>query len=175
MGLGPQGRQELNRIVSDTGPLLHLQEAGSLDILQTAGSTVVPPGVHAESVDHDPFWAEHWPHWIAVAALEPKFAAIASHWLQAGLLDPGEAEALSLAIQIKADWLLTDDAAARLIAEQQGLEVHGSLGVVLWAAASGHLQRAEAERALEALFSSSLWVSPRVREEALAALRQLFA
>jgi predicted nucleic acid-binding protein len=165
----------LNPIVSDTGPLLHLQEADSLDILQAAGRVIIPPGVHAELVDHDPFWDEHRPGWIAVEALEPKSAAIADHWLQAGLLDLGESEALSLAIQVKADWLLTDDAAARLIAEQQGLEVHGSLGVVLWAAVSGHLRHSEAERALEALFGSSLWVSPRVRDEARAALRQLFS
>ena len=116
----------MNCIVSDTGPLLHLREADSLNLLQKAGRVVVPPGVHAESVDHAPFRDENLPAWISVETLESKFAAIADHWLQAGLLDLGEAEALSLALQIKADWLLTDDAAARLIAEQQGLEVHGS-------------------------------------------------
>lgn len=113
------------------------------------------------------------PDWIEPGILEPEFQKSAADWLRAGLLDPGEAEALSLTIQIKAVWLLTDDAAARLIAQQQGLEVHGSLGVILWAAASGHFQRFEAERALDSLFRSSLWLSARVREEARAALRQI--
>jgi len=76
--------------------------------------------------------------------------------LQAGLLDRGEAQALALAAQVKADWFLTDDAAARVVASQQGIEVHGSLGVVLWAAATGHLGRGEAEAALKALAGSSL-------------------
>ena len=165
----------MNRIVSDTGPLLHLREADSLDLLQKAGPVIVPPGVHAEAISHVPFRNENLPPWISVEALEPRFAAIADHWLQAGLLDLGEAEALSLAMQIKAHWLLTDDAAARLIADQQGLEVHGSLGVVLWGAASGYLSRPDAEKALEALFGSSLWLSPRVRREAQAALQQIFS
>jgi len=55
-------------------------------------------------------------------------------WQQAGLLHGGEAEPVALAIELKADWFLTDDAAARLLAESLGLEVHGSLGVILWAA-----------------------------------------
>jgi len=55
------------------------------------------------------------------------------------------------------------------------LEVHGSLGVVLWGAATGHFQRQEAEDALEALAGSSLWISSRILDEARAALRQIFA
>ncbi|HKV13358.1 MAG TPA: DUF3368 domain-containing protein [Thermoanaerobaculia bacterium] len=80
-----------------------------------------------------------------------------------------------MAAQIRADWLLTDDAAARMVAQQQGFEVHGSLGVVLWAAVEGHLDRESAEEALEALSRSSLWLSSRILAEARAALRQIFA
>lgn len=165
----------MNPIVCDTGPLLHLREAGSLDILQLAGRIIIPPAVYAELVAHDPLWGEQQPDWIEVESLESRFSENAVRWLRAGLLDPGEAEALSLAIQVKAKWLLTDDTAARLIAQQQGLEVHGSLGVVLWVAATGHFRHSEAEKALEALFRSSLWLSPRIREEAWAALRQIFS
>lgn len=165
----------MSRIVCDTGPLLHLQEAGCLEILEAAGEITIPPAVRAELIDHDSFWERHMPEWIKPGILEPRFLESVAHWLKAGLLDPGEAEALSLATQLKASWLLTDDAAARLIAQQQGLEVHGSLGVVLWAAATGHFHRFEAERALDALFRSSLWLSSSVREEARAALRQIFS
>jgi predicted nucleic acid-binding protein len=49
-------------------------------------------------------------------------------------LGPGEIEAILLARAVNADWLLTDDAGARLVAAFLGLEVHGSLGVILWAA-----------------------------------------
>ena len=85
-----------------------------------------------------------------------------------------EAEAIALARQINAHWLLTDDAATRLFAQSLGLEVHGSLGVVLWAAAVGQLDRANAEATLGRLAQSSLWVSARVLAEARTALEQLF-
>lgn len=83
-------------------------------------------------------------------------------------------EASALAQQVRADWLLTDDAAARLVAGSVGLEVHGSLGVVLWAAAAGHLEEPDARATLEALIRSSLWMSSRVVEEARFALQQMF-
>lgn len=162
-------------VVCDTGPLLHLREAGSLDLLAATGRIVIPPAVRAELTGHDPYWKENIPEWVMVESLEPDFFQRAVRWSQAGLLHAGESEALSLAIQLTAGWLLTDDAAARLFAQQQGLEVHGSLGVVLWAAVTGHLQPADAESRLEALARSSLWISPRVLGEARAALRQIFA
>ena len=98
----------------------------------------------------------------------------AEAWQQAGLLESGEAEAVSLARQVKAHWLLTDDAAARLFAQTLGIEVHGSVGIVLWAAATGRLTRADTEAALDRLAQSSLWVSHKVLAEAKAALNQLF-
>ena len=78
-----------------------------------------------------------------------------------------------MAYQIGADWILTDDAAARTMAHHQEFEVHGSLGIILWAAVTGTLGKAEAERALDALAQSSLWVSNRVLSEARSALGKL--
>jgi predicted nucleic acid-binding protein len=54
------------------------------------------------------------------------------------------------------------------------LEVHGSLGVILWGAATGRLAEAEADDALNRLRQSSLWISTAVFEEARRALRKLF-
>jgi hypothetical protein len=65
-----------------------------------------------------------------------------------GVIHTGEAEALVLARRKKADWFLTDDSTTRLFVSLLGMEVHGSLGVVLWNAAHRHLSRAETERAL---------------------------
>jgi len=109
-----------------------------------------------------------------VDELVSPYAKEAEMWREAGLLDPGEAEAIALAKQIEANWLLTDDATARLFAQALGFEVHGSLGIVLWAAAKGHFDRASAEAALDRLSHSSLWISPRVLEEARDALRKIF-
>jgi predicted nucleic acid-binding protein len=108
-----------------------------------------------------------------VNPLEEPHAAAALRWERAGFLDAGEAEAIALAQQMGADWLLTDDAAARLFAQSLGMEVHGSLGVVLWAAAIGHLARADASRVLDRLGRSSLWLSAGILREARAALDEL--
>ena len=108
-----------------------------------------------------------------VTSLDPGPALEAHAWQQAGLLHYGEAHAIALARQLQAHWLLTDDASARLLAQSWGLEVHGSLGVVLWSAARGHLSRPDAEAALDRLARSSLWMSASVLRAAKAALDQM--
>jgi predicted nucleic acid-binding protein len=162
----------VKRIVADTGPLLHLSETQSLSLLRLAGDCHIPARVAAEVTGRDPDWRR--PSWISRDELVDPYASDAMAWQQAGLLDPGEAEAVALARQIDADWLVSDDAAARLFATALGLEVHGSLGVVLWAAAVGHLDREEADAALARLATSSLWISARVLEEAKSALGELY-
>ena len=46
-------------------------------------------------------------------------------------LDKGEAEAIALALQIQADWILLDEREGRRIANKLGLKVTGVLGVLL--------------------------------------------
>jgi predicted nucleic acid-binding protein len=96
-------------------------------------------------------------------------------WKEAGDLHTGEAEALVLARRHKADWFLTDDSTARLFVSLLGMEVHGSLGVILWNAAHRHLSRAETEEALTGLEASSLWLSARIYEEARQSLDDIYA
>lgn len=54
--------------------------------------------------------------------------------------DEGEAVAIALTMQMQAEWLLTDDAVARQFGESLGLEIHGSIGLLLWAVAVGHVE-----------------------------------
>jgi hypothetical protein len=161
-------------VVSNTGPLMHLSQANALDLMQLLGDIHIPPAVAAEAKRHVPSWASAMPAWIHLAPLPPTHAAQALAWEKAGLLDRGEAEALALTQQLNADWFLTDDTAARVLATSLGVEVHGSLGIVLWAAATGHLDRTAAEAALHGLAASTLWLSPRVRKEAHDALEKIF-
>ena len=156
----------------DTSVLLHLAEADALPILMCVGDICVPRAVATEMTQLRPSWNEEL-SWVHVQSLPPSHLKEATAWCQAGLLDAGEAEAIALARQINADWFLTDDAAARLFAQSLGMEVHGSLGVVLWAAAVGELTRADAEATLERLVKSSLWISAKVLAEARAALGKL--
>jgi predicted nucleic acid-binding protein len=155
--------------------VLHLGEAGALNLLEQTGEFHVPKAVDTEIKQHNPDWGKQRPTWIIVTELHPPYNREAITWQQAGLLDGGEAEAIALARQLNAQWLLTDDAAARLFAQTLGLEVHGSLGIVLWAAAVDYLNRADAETTLNRLAQSSLWISSKVLAEARSALDQLFS
>ncbi len=166
----------MKRLLADTGPLLHLHEAGSLSLLPLLGTVIVPPLVLVELSVHAPaLWPGSLPDWLKVEPLLPMAQQRAQAWQQAGLLHGGEAEAVALALDCKPDWFLTDDAAARLMAESLGVEAHGSLGVLLWAAGQKLVGKKAAEAALTALESSSLWMSFRVRAQARAALAQIFA
>ena len=162
------------QVVSNTGPLLHLREIGALELLSHVGTLFIPKAVQVEMEYHVPTWPTDRPSWISEHPLTDVAQQEAHSWYQAGLLDPGEAEAIALARQLNPDWFLTDDSAARVIAQKHELEVHGSLGIVLWAAAKGHLNRAETEDLLDRLYRSSLWLSSRVLVEAKAAVEQLF-
>jgi predicted nucleic acid-binding protein len=80
-------------IVSDTGPLLHLYEAGCLHLLDLAGEIHAPRAVAAELSHLLPDFKP--PSWIGIDALERSYQHLASSWQQAGILDSGEAYALS--------------------------------------------------------------------------------
>ena len=161
-------------VVADTGPLLHLGEIGALTLLHSVGEIHVPESVEEEISLLNKDWPSTRPPWVHVTALDSAHAAESRAWEHAGLLERGEAEAIGLTRQLLASWLLTDDASARLMAEALGIEAHGSLGVVLWAAAERTVTRSEAEGLLTLLAQSSLWVSERVLAEARAALSKLF-
>lgn len=160
-------------IVCDTGPLLHLEEAGVRNLLARAGEVHIPAIVEAEIRRHEVGWPDRRPYWLRITGLNPSYELEARNWHQAGLLDGGEAHAIALARQLEAQWLLTDDAAARLIGHSLGLEVHGSLGIVLWAAAMNYLTREDCEAALDRLARSSLWISASVLLAAKIALDRI--
>ncbi|HRJ57451.1 MAG TPA: hypothetical protein PLV64_14275 [Anaerolineales bacterium] len=160
-------------VVCDTGPLLHLSEAGAVHLLAEMGDVYVPPLVAVEFEVNSQGWS--LPPWVKEAELEKPIRQKAESWIQTNQIDSGEAEAIGLALQVHADWLLTDDAAARRFAESLGLEVHGSVGALLWSAAMGYIDDQQiAHRLLDNLAKSTLWVSERVVGAARKAIDDLF-
>jgi predicted nucleic acid-binding protein len=55
-----------------------------------------------------------------------------------------------------------------------GLEVHGSLGIVLKSAANGLLNYNEARNTLKRLSKTSLWISEKILLEAYEAIEIMF-
>ena len=159
-------------VVCDTGPLLHLGEANIINLLHLAGEIIIP-SVVADEFKRNASDIE-LPNWVTIKELEEPYQKKALDWRKQ--IDEGEAAAIALTMQIKAEWLLTDDAIARQFGESLGLEIHGSIGLLLWAVAVGHVEsESEALNSVDALAGSSLWISDRVINQARKAIHTLYS
>ncbi len=129
-------------VVSNTSPILNLAIVGQLDLLcQQFGQIQIPPVVLDElRIDEKRPGSQHIK------------AAIAAGWIQVQpisnqnlvqllrqTLDGGEAEAISLALELQAEWILLDERDGRKVAKSLGLQVTGVLGILLRAKQSGEL------------------------------------
>ncbi len=118
-------------IVSDTSPIINLAMIRRLEILPALfGKVVIPQKVFEEIVERgaDMPGAEEvqLAPWIEVRQCSNVSLSLALR-LQ---LDPGEAEAIVLALDLKADLLLIDERLGRQVAKGFDLRVMGLLGVL---------------------------------------------
>src|SRR5206468_11493044 len=91
---------------------------------------------------------------------------------QAFLLDLGELEALQLMQQSPEAILLTDDAAARLVAERLAYEVHGTIGVVVRALRRGQRTKRQVLNLLRWVpRRSMLFIESRLLESVIEQVR----
>ena len=67
--------------------------------------------------------------WLEVISLRDR--TIADQLQTQSQLDPGEAEAIALALEIKAELLLIDERRGRAIATRLGLRITGLLGILV--------------------------------------------
>lgn len=145
-------------VVADTSVLNYLVLCDVSEVLPRLFGTVIIPKAVAQELTHR-----------AAPAKVRDFAQSPPPWLltQAPLiLDPtlprlgrGELEAISLAVEIHAELLLTDDKQARRVAESRGLCCSGTLGVVSRAADLGLL---DFEIAYAQLRATTLRLPPRL-------------
>ncbi len=132
-------------VIADTGPINYLLLIQHIDILPSLFDRVVLPAAVKDELS-DPEtppavrdWIANAPAWVEVHESIP---LIEDSSLKR--LDPGEGEAIRLALELKADLLLIDDRAGVAVAENKGLRVAGTLGVLGMAARHGIINLAEA-------------------------------
>ena len=124
-------------VVSNSSPLIALARIQRLDLLPAIfESVLIPPAVAREIAPSIPVL----PTWLRIQA--PKVLPPAS--LLRRRLGDGEWEALALAIELKADWIILDDLPARRSAEATGLNVIGTLGTLV-AAKPRHVVLSQSE------------------------------
>ena len=124
-------------IVSDTSPITNLAAISQLDLLQKLYTRIIIPiAVYNEMVKVDKIVpgaveVQTLP-WIQKQAVIDSQRVILIQETQ-GSIDLGEAEAIVLALELKADLLLMDERRGRIVATSYGLQITGLLGVLLQA------------------------------------------
>jgi predicted nucleic acid-binding protein len=148
--------------VSDAGPLIHLAEIDSLELLATFDTLLVPETVHDE-VEAGGVPGE-------LADLSYELVESDESRVSGEKLDAGERAAIAVAEEQRVA-LLTDDFAAREAASDAGVEVHGSIGVIALGYGRGLLDRDEAASLMRALQrETSLFVTEAVVERGIRML-----
>ncbi len=156
-------------VVADAGPPHYLVLIGAIDLLPSLfGAVIIPDVVKAElSRPRAPAAVRAWiassPPWLASrpASIQqtPQFPK----------LDEGERDAIALAQAIGADLILMDDRAGAAAARALGLEVTGTLGVLIRAAARGLVDLPQAATRLKA---TNFRYPPDLLDELVAQHRQ---
>jgi len=151
-------------VVSNSSPLIALARIQRLDLLPAIfESVLIPPAVAREIAPSIPVL----PTWLRIQA--PNVLPPAS--LLRRRLGAGEREALALAVELKADWIILDDLPARRSAEAAGLNVIGTLGTLVTAKRAGLLKSIRPE--LDALLRTSFFLSPQLYDELLRAAEEI--
>lgn len=151
-------------VVSDTSPISNLLKIGRIDLLRHLYQTVVIPAAVSREIE---FLEENRRliaeiEWIRVVELKNRELLT----LLDGDLDSGEAEAIALSMELKADVLLIDEVDGRREAKNHGLEITGLVGVLLEAKKAGLIGKIRPE--IENLATkANFWMSPQLIDLAL--------
>jgi len=123
-------------VVSDSSPLIALSSVDRLDLMQLLFDTVIiPVTVRDEVMGAGAKIAAELPSFIRV---EPVAAELPVRFLKLNL-HAGESEAIALALERGIQGIILDDKQAREIADELGLKVIGTLGLLILAKQKGLL------------------------------------
>ena len=147
---------------SRTVRLIVLINIGRIDILpQLFGKVIIPPEVAAELAQKKrpqavrAFMADR-PIWL----IEQTPSSVES----IPMLHPGEASAISLALEVHADLLLIDEMPGRKAAAVRGIHITGTVGIVEQAADLGLLDLKETFAQIK---KTDFWISPELLDARL--------
>ena len=155
-------------VVSNSSVLINLAIIGPLEILKRKFSEIMVPRavwqeVVVEGMGKPGAKEVDESAWIKVKDINEKLlvTSLSQH------LDDGESEAIALALEIGANLVLLDERDARETAEAFGLELLGTIGILIWAKKEGLIPNLKAK--LDRLMNiAKFWVSRELYKRVLA-------
>ncbi|HKK45769.1 MAG TPA: DUF3368 domain-containing protein [Balneolaceae bacterium] len=116
-------------IVSDTSCLILFYKIGELELLKSVfGNILVTETVSKE-------FKKELPEWIEIAPLQSNL-----HKGLSSVLDPGEATSIALAAEYDNSLLIIDEVKGRKVAREMGVQITGTLGVLITAKEKGYIK-----------------------------------
>jgi predicted nucleic acid-binding protein len=163
------------RVICDAGPIIHLDEINCLNLLNDFEEIVLPISVEREIAVHRSSALTDSNLIIKQQTANLEIGEELLALCQIFSLDAGETEALVLMQHNPASIFLTDDAAARLVAEQMKFEVHGTIGILLRSIRRGQKKPEEVLQILEIMpKTSTLHIKPSLMHEILRKIKDEF-
>lgn len=144
-------------IISNSSPIIHLAKIDQLGLLRDFfGEIMIPEAVYEECMTQGKGRSEvariKQASWLRVLPVTNQHLVK----LLNSEIDRGEAEAIALALETQASWVLLDDADAREKARLYSLRITGTLGLLLRAKQLGKI--ASLSVMLDALCLTGFWL-----------------
>lgn len=145
-------------VISDTSCLIALERIGQIDLLRRLFRYIET----TDTVETEyRAYGDRLPAWIEIRSIVNRDKA---KDLRCSL-DPGEASAITLALETENAYLLIDEEKGRKIAAQHGIRLTGTVGILLHAKTAGLLNAIKPS--LERLLEFDFRMSDRLIEQIL--------
>jgi len=155
-------------VISDTTPLISLMKIESLDILEKMYKKIIVPKAVCDELIINVDYQSEIDIIRKCTFLQTKIVKenLSVSLLQKQLkLDLGESEAIVLANSINADLIIIDERKARRMAKDIGLNVTGTLGILVEAKQRGLVK--ELRPLLDKLIKNEIRISKRLYQDIL--------
>ncbi len=160
-------------IVADTTPIISLVKIGLLELLNSMyGEVILPEAVYNELISNPSMNNEaeiiKESKFLKVMRIQNEFAV---KILQKQLnLGAGESEAIVLTDTLKADLLLIDERKARGIAKNMGINITGTLGILVDAKRQNLID--QLRPLLDNLINNNIRISEKLYNDVLALVNE---
>ena len=160
-------------IISDTTPIISFIKINRLDLLEKLFVEVlIPNAVFKELTTNTLFTNE------AEIVKKASFLKVSSVQNQKSLqllqavsgLDDGESEAIILADELKSNILLMDERKGRKVAQKLGINITGTIGILIQAYNEGMISDVEVKSYLNQLKNTNIRLSDSLIQQALSLL-----